>query len=78
MLLDYADPSSHQILIPRRNGSFTTMRTDRIGIGILAGTQLRTTRPVSWPEWNTVTAYERFKQGISALADAFVTTSLSP
>lgn len=70
-LLAMADPSSHQVLIPRPDGSFTTRTGGDIRVAIAAGGTLVETRGVAWENWNTVTPHERVRHGAGVLVGAF-------
>ncbi len=75
LLLGYADPSSHLVLMPHPDGSLTTIKTGRVGIGVVAGGRLLVTSGASWADWDAVTAHERLKQGVGVLAHAFAATA---
>jgi hypothetical protein len=71
LLLGFADPSTHQVLIPHRGGRFTTATEPRIGVGVMAGATFHRAAAATWPGWSAATAGDRLKQGVDRLAAAF-------
>jgi hypothetical protein len=63
-LIGYSDPSSHQVLRGRRDGTVTSERTGRVAIAVQAGSAppLRTAG-YDWEDWSTVEFHERRKAG---------------
>jgi hypothetical protein len=73
-LLGYADPSAHQVGVPRpRAGQMATLTTQvSPGVGVIvsaAGTDQQTGE-VSWVNWNRPYWAERLKQGAARFRDA--------
>ena len=73
-LLGYADPSSHQVALPRITGSGVATLTTRIspGIGLTvsaSGTD-QFVGDVTWVNWNRPFYVERLKQGAGQFRDA--------
>jgi hypothetical protein len=74
-LLGFADPSSHEVGVPKRTGSGATLTT-RVSPGITvsvaaAGSQQAAGR-LTWPDWNRPYYTERLKEGASVFRDALV------
>lgn len=70
-LLGYADPSSHQVLIPKPDGTMMFRTSPSLGVSVVSGSTVVDARPVTWDAWTTVTSYERYKAGSNVLARAF-------
>jgi hypothetical protein len=70
MLLGFADPSAHGVLVP--NGSdFKSMKSDGVAIGVEANGRLVETSRYTWSQWDKVRYHERLKAGSDVLASAF-------
>ena len=70
MLLGYADPSSHLVLVPHGN-QMTTVRTGTVGIMVHAGDATVSTSGYQWNDWETVRRNERLKRGADELGRQF-------
>ncbi|MBK5231792.1 MAG: hypothetical protein JJE13_02265 [Thermoleophilia bacterium] len=77
-MIGYGDPSSHQVLRGRPDGTLNTERTGRVGITVQAGDQpVLETSGYDWDDWNSVDWHERRKAGWSAIADEMSRSSAS-
>ncbi len=73
-MMGFADPSTHQVVVPRFDGEIETETTDRIGIAVASGSaQLLTTDGYTWSGWEDVKWHERRKNGWSIFVKAFPT-----
>jgi hypothetical protein len=71
-LLGFADPSNRSVFVPHADGSFTSRKVKRIGIGAAApGERLVRGRAIALKSWNVVEWHERRKAGWPALRAAF-------
>ena len=70
MLLGYADPSSHLVLVPKGN-ELTTVRTARVAIELHTSDATIATDGFDWPDWETVRRSERLKPGADELGLEF-------
>jgi hypothetical protein len=70
MLLGYADPSSHLVLVPRGN-ILTTVRTGHVAVMLREGDATVATTGYDWGEWQTVRRRERLKRGADELGATF-------
>jgi hypothetical protein len=69
-LIGYADPSSHQVLRGRRNGTMAAERTGRVSISVQAGDAAPlVTRGYDWDDWTATPFHERRKAGWGSIRD---------
>jgi hypothetical protein len=73
-LLGFADPSAHQVAVPRRSGAGVATRTTRTGPGVgvtvsASGTD-QVVGDVTWVNWNRPYYTTRLKQGAERFRDA--------
>ena len=69
-LIGFADPSSRQALVVRRDGAVTTSPVDRVGLEVAVGREVSPTSGYSWDPWQTVAWHERQKAGVAEFAAA--------
>ena len=63
-MLTFSDPSSHQVWVPKADGSVGTLKVGRLGIDVApAGEAAVATNGYGWDEWNRVDWHERRKAG---------------
>ena len=70
MLLGYADPSSHLMLVPRAN-ALTTVHTGRVAVMLHESNATVATSGYDWNDWQTVHRSERLKRGADELGAEF-------
>jgi hypothetical protein len=70
MLLGYADPSSHLVLVSRAN-TLTTVHSGRVAVMLHEGDATVATSGYDWDDWQTVGRSERLKRGAEELGAAF-------
>jgi hypothetical protein len=67
-MLTFADPSSHQVWVPKADGGVDTLKVGRLGIDLApAGEGAVSTNGYGWDEWNRVDFHERRKAGWPAV-----------
>lgn len=77
-MIGFGDPSTHQVLRGRPNGTMTTERTGPVGITVQAGEQpVLETSGYDWDDWNSVDWHERRKAGWPAIADEMKSSAAS-
>jgi hypothetical protein len=69
-LIGFADPSSRQALVVRRDGAVTTSLASRVGLEVAVGREVSPTSGYSWDPWQTVAWHERQKAGVAEFAAA--------
>jgi hypothetical protein len=70
-MLTFADPSSHQVWVPKGDGSVDTLTVGRLGIQVApAGQPAVATNGYGWDGWNRVDYHERRKAGWPAVRRA--------
>jgi hypothetical protein len=63
-MLTFTDPSSHQVWVPKADGSVGTLKVGRLGIDVAPeGDAPVSTAGYGWDEWNRVDFHERRKAG---------------
>lgn len=66
--IGFSDPSSLQAYRVSPDGSVTTETVDRVGIVVVAESEVHSTDGYGWEPWQSVTWHERPKAGIEALS----------
>ena len=75
-LLGYSDPSSHQVLVSRRDGTFASRTGGAIAVGLAGKTgPLAAAGSYDWRDWESVEFHERRKAGWPALRRAMARTA---
>jgi len=68
-MLAFADPSSHEVGVPR-SGKLTFSTSPGVGVSLSASGTDQVAGQVTWSTWNVPLYTERLKSGASAFRDA--------
>ncbi len=75
-MLTFSDPSSHQVWVPKTDGSVGTLDVGRLGIDVApAGEAAVSTNGYGWDPWNRVEHHERRKAGWPTVRRAMLSSA---